>query len=212
MALLREEVRSTLGDGRQVVVRSATVRDARRVCDLLDAVAAEPGPYVLLVPGQFDHHDWKSRIGECRRDDVSLLVVAEVDGRPAGVAGLHPDPHPGAAHVRQLGMSVAREFRQLGVGTAVVTALIGWARDRGVVKVELGVFPHNEPAIAFYRRHGFVDEGRRRAHYVRGAALLDEVLMGRIVGEATPNGVAAGGPPADAAGDGATGPAGDGRV
>ena len=43
MALLREEVRSTLGDGREVVVRSATPRDARRVRELLDAVAAEPG-------------------------------------------------------------------------------------------------------------------------------------------------------------------------
>lgn len=186
MALLREEVRSTLGDGREVVVRSATVRDARRVRDLLDAVAAEPGPYVLLAPGQLDHRDWKRRIVDCRRDDVSLFVVAEVDGRPACVAGLHPDPHPGAAHVRQLGMSVAREFRRQGVGSLVMAAVMDWARDRGVVKVELGVFPQNEAAIAFYRSCGFVDEGCRRAHYARGDALLDEVVMGRFVDETAP--------------------------
>jgi RimJ/RimL family protein N-acetyltransferase len=207
MALMREEVRSTLGDGREVVVRSATTRDARLVSDLLDSVAAEPGPYVLLGPGQLDHRDWKRRISECRRDDVNLIVVAEVDGRPACVAGLHPDPHPAAAHVRQLGMSVASEFRSQGVGSAVMTALMGWARDRGVVKVELGVFPHNERAIAFYRRHGFVDEGRRRAHYARDDVLLDEVVMGRFVDEASPAAAAAGAP-TRVAGDAVTGPAG----
>lgn len=192
MALLRDEVRSPLRDGREVVVRTAAGRDARAVTELLDEVAAEPEAYVLLLPGQIERREWKRLIHTCRRDAVSLFTVAEIDGRVACVAGLHPDPHPAARHVRQLGMSVRRESRGIGVGAAVIETLIAWASAEGVAKLELGVFPHNERAHAFYRRHGFVDEGVRRAHYARGARLLDEIAMGMVLDEAVASATAGG--------------------
>jgi RimJ/RimL family protein N-acetyltransferase len=47
----------------------------------------------------------------------------------------------------------------------------------GVTKLELHVFPYNEPAIALYESFGFVKEGYRRGHYRRGSELVDAVLM-----------------------------------
>jgi RimJ/RimL family protein N-acetyltransferase len=47
----------------------------------------------------------------------------------------------------------------------------------GVTKLELHVFPYNEPAIALYESFGFVKEGYRRGHYRRGGELVDAVLM-----------------------------------
>ncbi|HET8741860.1 MAG TPA: GNAT family N-acetyltransferase [Gaiella sp.] len=47
------------------------------------------------------------------------------------------------------------------VGTALVAAAIEWARVRGLHKLTLSVFPHNDAAIALYRTFGFVEEGRR---------------------------------------------------
>ena len=44
-------------------------------------------------------------------------------------------------------------------------------------KLELHVFPHNEPAIALYEGFGFVKEGYRRGHYRRGGELIDAILM-----------------------------------
>ena len=54
---------------------------------------------------------------------------------------------------------------------------INWARSSGITKVELHVFPHNEPAIALYRKLGFKDEGHRRRHYRIGGQYVDAVLM-----------------------------------
>jgi RimJ/RimL family protein N-acetyltransferase len=60
----------------------------------------------------------------------------------------------------EIGMMVAADWRGRGVGTALVAAAIEWARVRGLHKLTLGVFPHNEAAIALYRKFHFVEEGR----------------------------------------------------
>ena len=52
-----------------------------------------------------------------------------------------------------------------------------WARETGVRKLELHVFPWNDPAIALYERFGFEREGYRHAQYIRDGRELDAVLM-----------------------------------
>jgi RimJ/RimL family protein N-acetyltransferase len=61
---------------------------------------------------------------------------------------------------------------------------VDWARSTGVRKLELHVFPHNEPAIALYERFGFVREGYRRGHYRRGRDYVDAILMAYDVEQA----------------------------
>jgi RimJ/RimL family protein N-acetyltransferase len=55
---------------------------------------------------------------------------------------------------------------------------IKWARGIGVVKLELTVFPHNEPAIALYRKLGFREEGLIGRRYLIDGRYIDAVLMG----------------------------------
>jgi RimJ/RimL family protein N-acetyltransferase len=65
------------------------------------------------------------------------------------------------------------------VGSALLSAAIAWAREAGAHKVALQVWPHNEAAIALYRKFGFEQEGRLRRHYRRrNGELWDAVVMG----------------------------------
>lgn len=59
---------------------------------------------------------------------------------------------------------------------------IDWARSRGLHKLTLGVFPHNEAATALYRKFEFAEEGRR-ARDIRRAngELWDVVEMGLLL-------------------------------
>ncbi len=62
-----------------------------------------------------------------------------------------------------------------------------WARESGLHKVDLGVWPHNTAAIALYRCRGFTIEGRRHRHYRRAnGELWDVVTMGLVLDTHSP--------------------------
>ncbi len=82
----------------------------------------------------------------------------------------------------EIGMMVAADRRGYGVGTALVAAAIEWAQGRGLHKLTLGVFPHNDAAIALYRKFGFTEEGRHTKHMRRAnGELWDLINMGLLL-------------------------------
>lgn len=100
-----------------------------------------------------------------------------------------PNGLVGSIHVQgsrhgfaEIGMAVRREWRGRGVGSALLDAAEEWARGNGVHKLSLDVFVHNERAIGLYRKHGFVEEGRRVKHYRRKSGeLWDSLEMGKLL-------------------------------
>jgi RimJ/RimL family protein N-acetyltransferase len=61
----------------------------------------------------------------------------------------------------------------------MIEEAIAWARNLGIVRLELTVFPHNAPAIALYRKLGFEEEGILRRRYLIDGRYMDAMLMGR---------------------------------
>jgi RimJ/RimL family protein N-acetyltransferase len=76
---------------------------------------------------------------------------------------------------------VAKAARRQGVGRALLRAAADWAGGAGIRKLELHVFPWNEPAMRLYEQEGFVREGYRQAHYARDGQYVDAVLMARAL-------------------------------
>ena len=82
----------------------------------------------------------------------------------------------------EINMAVAHEWRGRGVGSSLMEAAIEWARERGLHKLSLSVWPHNAAAIALYRKYGFVEEGHRVKQIRRQSGeLWDVVDMGLLL-------------------------------
>lgn len=158
-------------------IRRATPGDAGALVELGRIVGAEPEGW-LITDG-----DWRNVVEErrylraIRRSPHAAVFVAEVDGQVVGRLSLARDSHPASQHVADLGLMVAPSHRRRGIGRALLARAAAWGRETGIRKLELHVFPHNQPAIRLYEQFGFEREGLRRAHYRRGAELVDAVLM-----------------------------------
>ena len=64
-----------------------------------------------------------------------------------------------------LNLAVQENRRRRGGATALLLAALKNFRSRGAHSVYLEVRQSNEPATAFYLKHGFAISGRRRAYY-----------------------------------------------
>jgi RimJ/RimL family protein N-acetyltransferase len=160
-----------------VVIRRATPGDAAGLVALARAVGGEPEGWLISTSDWRGAGDERRYLRSIRRSPNAAVFVAEASEGLVGRLSVARDPHPASAHVADLGLMVAAPYRRRGIGRALLEQAVEWARQARVSKLELHVFPHNEPALALYRAFGFVEEGYRRRHYRRGAEYVDAVLM-----------------------------------
>ena len=160
-----------------IQIRPARAEDAATLVELGTAIGAEEGAWLLTSAGWRSVADERRYLRALKRFPDAAVYVAEEDGELVGRLSLARDPHPASHHVADLGLMVAASHRRRGVGRMLLQQAAAWAREAGVRKLELHVFPWNEPAIRLYETFGFEREGVRRDHYRRDGEFVDAILM-----------------------------------
>jgi RimJ/RimL family protein N-acetyltransferase len=161
-----------------VVIRRAGAGDAGPLVELARAVGHEAEGWLISTSEWRSAGDERRYLRAVRTHPDAAVFVADAAGDVVGRLSLARDAHPASRHVADLGLMVAAEHRRRGIGWALLEQAVDWARRSGVRKLELHVFPHNEPAIALYERFGFRREGYRHAHYRRpDGGYVDAILM-----------------------------------
>lgn len=92
-------------------------------------------------------------------------VATDAGGKAVGTGRLHPDGHIGR-------LVVLKDWRRLGVGEAILAALIDAARKRSHREVTVTAALQ---AAEFYRGHGFVAEGKV---FKEAGLLVQKMRMG----------------------------------
>jgi [ribosomal protein S18]-alanine N-acetyltransferase len=98
---------------------------------------------------------------ELDKRDSRHYVVAQIDGRHAGHAGLLQIADEG--HVTTV--AVDPQWQRHGVGACLMLDLHRHAIGRGVQAMTLEVRVSNAPAIGLYRRFGYAPAGVRKNYY-----------------------------------------------
>jgi len=163
--------------GREFTIRPAEPGDAGALVALANEVGAEPEGWLITTTNWRSVSEERRYLRSLRRYPHAAVYVAEAPEGVVGRLSVGRDPHPASHHVADLGLMVAVSHRRRGIGRALLQRAVDWARASGVIKLELHVFPDNEPALALYEAFGFVREGYRRRHYRRDGEYVDAVLM-----------------------------------
>ena len=166
----------------EVAIRRARPADADGLVELARGVGSEPEGWLISTSEWRRPADERRYLRSIRRSRDAAVFVAEAPDGIVGRLSIARDPHPASTHVADLGLMVAKSHRRRGIGRALLEQAVEWARQSGVVKLELHVFPHNQPAVELYEHFGFEREGYRRLHYRRGGELVDTILMAYLVG------------------------------
>ncbi len=108
-------------------------------------------------------------------------LVAEIDGKVIGSAGLHPFDNRRRAHAASIGLAVHDDYAGRGAGRALMDGLIELAdRWLNYKRLELTVWTDNDRAIRLYEGFGFEHEGVHKAYAWRDGAYVDALAMARL--------------------------------
>jgi GNAT superfamily N-acetyltransferase len=141
--------------------RAAGPGDLERVAVLWrDGVAAlegeRGGALLAATLVNSGHDDRLAAAARALADPEQLVVVGLIDNEIFGA---------GLAHLATIGdylvaavdgVFVDERARGIGVGEAILTAVVEWATGRGARGVDAPALPGNRTAKAFFEAHGFV--------------------------------------------------------
>lgn len=92
----------------------------------------------------------------------AVYFTAFISGKVAGYAGMYTVLDEGDIN----NVAVFPEYRRAGVGSALISALTGYAEKNGIKFLTLEVRDSNIAAKSLYEKAGFCRVGVRRGYYV----------------------------------------------
>ena len=104
---------------------------------------------------------WSARSLELLLSDSAVGFAAVRDGTVLGYGGMMTVVGEGQI----TNVAVDPSCRRMGIGEALLRALLAEAKRRGAEQVSLEVRVSNEAAIALYKALGFESVGRRKNFY-----------------------------------------------
>jgi putative acetyltransferase len=160
----------------------AAIRVRGREPDDIEALAELFNtPSVVAGTLQLPYRSVATRRAQLTDETSTYHLVAEIDGRVVGAAGLHAEPSPRRRHCAGIGMAVHEAYQGQGVGSALLAALLDLADNwLGLRRLELHVYTDNAAALRLYEKFGFVIEGTARQFALRSGVYVDAHAMARL--------------------------------
>ncbi|SCX32230.1 ribosomal-protein-alanine acetyltransferase [Agrobacterium sp. DSM 25558] len=141
----------------------------------LEALRSEPTFYAS------SYEDWVSlSVDEWQKRLHDPVFVAFRDDEPVGITGLLRQRASKMAHRATIIMVYVRKnLRGTGLARNLLGTVADYARDIGILQLELAVSAENPAAIRFYLREGFSEVGRIPAGFLHDGREIDDVMMVR---------------------------------
>jgi RimJ/RimL family protein N-acetyltransferase len=89
------------------------------------------------------------------KDENSIMLKASINGIMAGQVRIDIEESNGL-----IGVSVSDNFRGRGIGSRLIEAAIGRAKDRDIKIIEACIKPENQASIKLFEKNGFIYDSK----------------------------------------------------
>jgi RimJ/RimL family protein N-acetyltransferase len=163
-------------------VREAIPSDSARLVPFFQAHYSETN-FMLFEPDEFTMTEEQQarRIEEMSRADSGAMFICETESELLGVVFGNRGIARRTRHSLYIVIGVLQARVGRGAGRALLTALEGWARSKGLHRLELTVDVDNLRAIALYEKCGFEREGVKRHSRRLEGRYSDEFYMSKLI-------------------------------
>jgi len=173
-------------NGVSYCIRQADENDAEKIIQYSKNVFASTDQ-LLTTPEEYKVSvaDEKTWINNILKSKNSELLIAILDDKVIGFLFFIGQQKAKNAHVGELGINVHPGYQALGIGRALMEALINWVSNHNAIeKIVLQVFATNQNAIKLYHSLGFKEEGRfAKAVKQKNGEYVDVVQMYLFAGK-----------------------------
>ncbi len=161
----------------QVALRPAHADDLPALVEAQRAIAAVPGRF-RSAPDEVSGNAMRTALAAAQAGNGCFLV-AQAAGELVGHGWLVPGDVAAQRHAVRLQLAAHEGHQGRGLGRALLTALLDWARARPELrKVQLTVRAANTRAVRLYVALGFEVEGcLRESLRLADGATFDDLLM-----------------------------------
>lgn len=168
--------------GKQVIYRGVRKEDAESLYQHQYTIVRETY-FTTLYPEELIHNIERKmeRIQEILDHPVNFQIVAVVDEAIVGQVEVRiVKNHLKYKHRANIGISVARDYWGMGIGSSLMKLALDQAKENGFEQLELGVCSDNERAIYLYQKYGFQQCGVwDNAFKLKDGTYRDEILMSK---------------------------------
>ncbi len=170
--------------GKPIIIREAIPQDAEAVIQFVKEVLPTT-EFVLTQAHEFNYTVEEEALifEKTLQNPNAIYLLAIMDGEIVGNLGFLPNRQKRIQHWAELGMTILKDYRNMGIGAALLKVLIKWAIESpGIEKVCLSVRADNNRAIHLYTKLGFEQEGtRKKAIKMKNGDYFDLIEMALFV-------------------------------
>lgn len=145
-------------DGDNFIFREPKMSDAKSCMEFINELVREGAPITINKKVTLkEEQTWlKKQVAKIKGGKV-FMIVAEKNGEIVAICEIIRRKY-NMAHIADLGISVKKKYRRVGIAEAIFREVLKKADGKGIEIVRLCVYEYNAPAKALYKKLGFVRE------------------------------------------------------
>jgi RimJ/RimL family protein N-acetyltransferase len=171
-------------NGKTVTIREAKEQDAEEILNSASRALIN-APYMLSTVEDIKKMSivaMEKTLKAYHENPNYVQFIAEVDGKLVGKIDFKNGNNEKISHQGAFAMTILPEYRNYGIGRALLETLINWAKNNSKIeKVCLEVMEDNLGAIKLYENFGFIEEGRKAKGVKLEGGYQDLILMALFV-------------------------------